>query len=882
MATVSRGGLCAGLVCALTILASHSVHAIVKSFQKISDTQGGFTYPLDDDDRFGSAVESLGDLDGDGVDDIAVGAYLDQFYGDRPGAIYTLLLNADGTVKSHVRITEGEGGFTGQLDFWDEFGISIRNIGDLDNDGVVDIAVGARGDDDGPSFGADGFNVGAVWILFLHANGTVKSHQKISARAGNFSGDLDDEDWFGHPLTNLGDVSGDGVVDIGVAAARDDDGGTDRGAIWILHLAVNGTVKSQQKISDTAGGFTGELSDGDFFGSGLGSFGDLDGDGVVDLAIGAAFDDDGGFDRGAVWIVFRNPDGSVKSHQKISDTQGGFDGVLDNEDHFGVSLNSMGTGCNRQQVLTVGATTDDDGGFDRGAVWLLSLNTNGTVDGHAKISSTAEGFTGNLSNEDLFGLGVAPLGDFDGDGIQDLVVGARMDDDGGENHGAVYMLFLDELFLVDACSIQPSSIDLGTVQVNQSVDGAFTITNTGCTVLTGAVTESCPMYSILTNGGPYALSPGDSMAVTFRFSPTITGNHSCTIQTGNLTCGDVFVTGFAEDESAMPPEPNILSILDVGNDQGRNVRIRFERSERDELDSPTPILQYEIFRRIDPLPSAASQSDPALNSPIEMVSDRGVLLDGWDFVGSLPAHGEDIYNIISPTLADSTLRDGMHWSVFFVRAATAQPLVFFDSPPDSGYSLDNRPPTPPPSFLVAHLQGQGNLLDWTASVDADVYDYRIYRDTSENFQPSPENLLHVTAATDWFDDVANGWQYRYLVTAVDVSGNESAPTEPAITTDVDHRIPTQSGLHQNVPNPFNPSTTIAYDVAAPGGRVTLEIFDVRGQRIRTLVDEEQAPGVKSKHWDGRDQGGQSVASGVYFCRLRVGVEGFTRKMTVMK
>jgi hypothetical protein len=509
------------------------------------------------------------------------------------------------------------------------------------------------------------------------------------------------------------------------------------------------------------------------------------------------------------------------------------------------------------------------------------LNSDGTVDTHSKISSTTEGFTGNLSNEDYFGLGLGSLGDFDGDGIADLAVGARMDDDGGENHGAVYMVFLDELFLVDACSVQPSSIDLGTVQVNQSVDGAFTITNTGCSVLSGAVTESCPMYSILTNGGPYALSPGDSMVVTFRFSPTTTGNHSCTIQTGNIACGGVFVTGFAEAEPTTPPEPNILSILDIGNDQGRNVRIRFERSGRDELGSPTPILQYEIFRRIDPLPSATSQVNAAL-LPVEMVSDRGVLLDGWDYVGSLPAHGEDIYNIVSPTLADSTIRDGMHWSVFFVRAATAQPLVFFDSSVDSGYSLDNLPPSPPSSFAVAYQQGQGNLLDWTAPFDPDVYDYRVYRDTEDDFEPSPANLLHVTAATDWFDTVANGWQYHYLVSAVDASGNESAPVEPSFTTDVDDRIPTKSALHQNVPNPFNPSTTISYDVAAPGGRVQLHVFDVRGKEIRTLVDAQQGPGPRSAHWDGRDDRGQHVASGLYFYRLQIGDATFTRKMTIVQ
>ncbi len=92
--------------------------------------------------------------------------------------------------------------------------------------------------------------------------------------------------------------------------------------------AQPGTVLSHQKISDTEGGFKGALDKGDEFGSSVASLGDLDGDGVGDVAVGATDDDDGGENRGAVWILFLNPDGTVKSHQKISDTEGGFTGKL--------------------------------------------------------------------------------------------------------------------------------------------------------------------------------------------------------------------------------------------------------------------------------------------------------------------------------------------------------------------------------------------------------------------------------------------------------------------------------------------------------------------------------------------------------------------------
>ncbi|MCZ6652977.1 MAG: hypothetical protein O7D91_08115 [Planctomycetota bacterium] len=106
--------------------------------------------------------------------------------------------------------------------------------------------------------------------------------------------------------------------------------------------AQPGWVLSHQKISDTEGGFTGILDNSDWLGWSVASLGDLDGDGVGDLAVGAIFDDDGAGNRGAVWVLFLEQDGTVKSHQKISDTEGGFDGDLDNNDRFGASMASLG------------------------------------------------------------------------------------------------------------------------------------------------------------------------------------------------------------------------------------------------------------------------------------------------------------------------------------------------------------------------------------------------------------------------------------------------------------------------------------------------------------------------------------------------------------
>ena len=119
----------------------------------------------------------------------------------------------------------------------------------------------------------------------MNNDGTVDSFQKISDTEGSFAGALDNSDNFGRSVASIGDLNGDGVTDLAVGANGDDDGGNSRGAVWILFMNSDGTVDSEQKISDTQGNFGGTLDNFDRFGISVASIGDLDGDGVPDLAV---------------------------------------------------------------------------------------------------------------------------------------------------------------------------------------------------------------------------------------------------------------------------------------------------------------------------------------------------------------------------------------------------------------------------------------------------------------------------------------------------------------------------------------------------------------------------------------------------------------------
>ncbi|MCI0635413.1 MAG: integrin alpha [Actinobacteria bacterium] len=338
-----------------------------------------------------------------------------------------------GTVRSEQKISETAGGFGGLLVGDDHFGGSIVSLGDLDGDGVSDLAVGADGDNDG------GQDQGAVWILFLNADGTVENEQKISELTGGFGGVLDPGDHFGCGVAAVGDLDGDGVPDLCAGAEWDDDGGNLQGALWMLFLNADGTVKAQRKISETAGGFGGTLNVNDNLGRSVAALGDLDGDGVTDLAVGAPGDHLGASVLGAVWILFLNPDGTVKAEQKINELNGGFGGNLDHGDLFGISVAALGD-LDGDGVgdLAVGAPRGDD----EGAVWILFMNSDGTVSSEQKVSDAAGGFGGVLGSNDQFGISVAAPGDLDGDGTVDLAVGANHDSFDGYDQGATWILFM--------------------------------------------------------------------------------------------------------------------------------------------------------------------------------------------------------------------------------------------------------------------------------------------------------------------------------------------------------------------------------------------------------------------------------------------------------
>jgi hypothetical protein len=300
------------------------------------------------------------------------------------------------------------------------------------------------------------------------------------------------------------------------------------------------------------------------------------------------------------------------------------------------------------------------------------------------------------------------------------------------------------------------------------------------------------------------------------------------------------------------PRPAIRSIVDVGNDQGRQVRIRWTAALLDSAGSSTPITEYSIFRRDDALPKGYPPGD-------------------WDFVKTVPAYAETVYSTVVPTLADSTIANGMHWSVFFVRAATATPAVYYDSPIDSGYSIDNLAPCPPGSLKLAESKSSLVSLTWDECPDEDFNYFAVYRREEGGSYGSP---IGYTCGTSYDDSNFNpGVVNYYVVTAFDFSGNESDQSNEVSTSATGLRE-LDGGVHQfwlvrSSPNPMTESTRIPFSLKA-AGEARLSVFDLQGRLVADLFEGKLSQGRYEATWNGRDMNGSPVASGIYFFKLRAG------------
>lgn len=484
------------------------------SWKKVSATSGNGPATVATNSRFGWSMTNIGDLNGDGVDDLAVGApgedttytYLNEWGNativdtqQKTGALYVLFMTDDGECQSSMRISGKINGGPMIYQFA-EFGYSVSVIGDLDGDGIQDLVVGAPGQ-----------LISSVYVLYMKRDGTARDHTLIR---GLYEGTLPPPrvngtlvnnntyvpngptlrflSRFGQCVLGMGDWDQDGVSDIAVSSVTADGG---NGIVYFLYMFPNGTVKSFTSFGTNGDGTSingaPSFAERTFVGFGVSllKLEDKDEDGIPELAIGANNLDDSDtthFKSGVVFVCFMRRDGSVKSFSRISELAEQYNrgpmpekkkntfypgGVIPNVlgDMCGTALATIGDinqdEMRQQQPLIRSPKADDlqnnpnrisindlvvgcpqrDTGSLPGRLFLIFLSKAGTMLGNTLVpgeKDVARSISPPLRPTEHFGHSLAGIQDLDQNGLRELAVGAPGALDSGDDSGAIYIIYL--------------------------------------------------------------------------------------------------------------------------------------------------------------------------------------------------------------------------------------------------------------------------------------------------------------------------------------------------------------------------------------------------------------------------------------------------------
>ncbi len=380
------------------------------------------------DDALGTQIAADGDINGDGYYDIVVSSSLEDTVATDAGAVYVIY--GSDSLGTSIAVSAANVTIRG-ADEHDNTGSSFASSSDVNDDGYDDLIIGAPQDDDS----AD--NAGAVYVIY---GGTALSSTITAAAAdvtltGESSGDT-----AGISIGAGADINGDSIDDFIVGAWAEDTGASNAGAVYAIF--GSDSLSSAMSLTNADVKITGEAENDTICKQNAScSLGDVNGDGFADIIIGAATEDTGGASAGAVYIIHGSNSMSSTISASAANTK-----IIGEEalDFTGYSVSASGDlNDDGYEDVVFGAFKEGSDPNEAGAAYVVlgSDSLSATIDAsQADIKITGE----EASN--YAGRAVSNNGDVNGDGINDVLVGADLNGEGGGSAGAAYLGY----FYVDA------------------------------------------------------------------------------------------------------------------------------------------------------------------------------------------------------------------------------------------------------------------------------------------------------------------------------------------------------------------------------------------------------------------------------------------------
>ena len=408
-------------------------------------------------DQLGISVSNAGDINGDGIDDLIIGAdEADPNGKDSAGQSYVVFgrtnVGSGGTLNlSDLNDTNGFiiNGIAGE----DASGISVSNAGDINGDGIDDLIIGAKYAD--PNGIGD---AGQSYVVFggtnLGSSGSLNLSD-LNGSNGFLINGIAVKDFSGNSVSNAGDINKDGIDDLIIGSyAANRNGNFEAGESYVVFGGTNLGSGGSLNLSDldgTNGFIINAFAEGGRLGNSVSNAGDINGDGIDDLIIGANEADPNGIvAAGQSYVVFGGTNLGSGGSLNLSDLNGSngfFINGIAGEDASGFSVSNAGdiNGDGIDDLIIGAYRASPNGNFEAGQSYVVfgEMNLgNGGILNLSSLDGTNGFFINGIVKGGESGFSVSNAGDINGDGIDDLIIGAQNAfPNGNSDAGQSYVVF---------------------------------------------------------------------------------------------------------------------------------------------------------------------------------------------------------------------------------------------------------------------------------------------------------------------------------------------------------------------------------------------------------------------------------------------------------